>query len=269
MSSAAIPAPRPRRRWIWVIVAVLTALVAVPPFALRIGLKADIQHQTVPVPVAARPVSDLRVTAPGGNVEISRGTGRRVTITSTAAWLVRKPVLAQAWSGRTLQVSAACPRLDPFEDCQESLAVQVPAGLTVAVAVGSGSVSAQGLTGPLHLTATSGAFMLTDVRGPVWASVTSGSISAQGLLSARLHASARSGSLALDFASPPQLLALTVGSGSASVTVPPGTRYRVSVRAGHPAPGSVHLQPGLGGGTSAQVITASVGTGSLEIWYPN
>jgi hypothetical protein len=265
MSTAAVPAPRPRRRWIWVTVAVLTALVAVPPLAARIWLKADIQHQVEQVPVAARPVTALQVDSPGGSVSISRGPGRHVTVSSAAAWLVRKPVVAQAWHGRTLRVRAACPRLDPFEDCQESLVVQVPAGIAVQVDVGTGSVSAQGLTGPLRLTATSGAFMLSGVRGPVWASVTSGSVTAQDLLSARLHASARSGSLALDFARPPQLLALTVGSGSASVTVPPGTRYRVSARARQ---GSVRLQPGLGGGTPARVITATVGTGSLEVWYP-
>jgi hypothetical protein len=265
MSAAAAPAPRPRRRWIWVIVAMLTALVVVPPFAARIWLKADLQHQTEQVPVAARPVTAVQVDSPGGSVSISQDPGSHVTMSSTASWLVRKPVVRQAWHGRTLQVGTSCPRLDPFEDCQENLVVQVPAGITVQVDVGSGSVSAQGLTGPLHLRATSGAFTLTDVRGPVWASVTSGSVTAQGLRSARLHASARSGSLALDFDSPPQLLALTVGSGSASATVPPGTRYRVSVRAG---PGSVQVQPGLRDGTSAQVITATVGSGSLAIAYP-
>ena len=265
MSAAAVPAPRPRRRWIWVIVAVLTALVAVPPFALRIWLKADIQHETAQVPVAARPVTALQVDSPGGSVDISQGPGRHITMSSTAAWLVRKPVVVQAWHGDTLQVRAVCPGRDPFEDCQESLVVQVPAGVAVQVDVGSGSVSAQGLTSPLHLAATSGAFMLADVRGPVWASVTSGSMTAQGLGSARLHASAGSGALALNFATPPQLLALTVGSGSASVFVPAGTRYRVSVRA---RGGAVHLQPGLGGGTSAQVIRAAVGSGSLEVWYP-
>jgi hypothetical protein len=262
---SATAAPRPRRRWVWVVVAVLTALVAVPPFALRIWLKADIQHETAAVPVAARPVTALRVDSPGADVDISQGPGRHITMSGTAAWLVRKPAVAQVWHGRTLQVSAVCPRLNPFQDCQEDLVVQVPAGITVQVDVGSGSVSARGLTGPLHLTATTGAIMLTDIRGPVWASVTSGSMTAQGLGSSQLHASARAGSLALNFASPPQLLALTVGSGSASVFVPPGTRYRVSVRARR---GSVHVQPGLGGGNSAQVITATVGSGSLAIWYP-
>jgi hypothetical protein len=265
MSAAGVPRPRPRRRWIWVIVAVLTALVAVPPFAARIWLKADIQHETAPVPVAVRPVTTLRVDAPGGNVSISQGPGRRVTMSSSAAWLVRKPVVVQAWHGRTLQVRAACARLNPFEDCQENLVVQVPAGITVQVDVGSGSISAQGLTGPLHLTATTGAVMLTDVRGPVWASVTSGSMTAQGLGSSRLHASVRSGTVALDFASPPQLLAFTVGSGRASASVPPGTRYRMSVRA---RSGWVHVQPGLGGGTSAHVITATVRSGWLAIGYP-
>ena len=149
--SVAAP-PRPRRRWIWVIVALLTALVFVPPFALRIGLKIDIQHQSAPVPVAARPVTALQVDAPAGSVIISPGTGRRVTMSATAAWLVRRPVVTQAWDGSTLRVTAACPRLNPFEDCQEGLVIHVPAGLTVRVSVGSGSVSAVGLTGPLHLT---------------------------------------------------------------------------------------------------------------------
>ena len=265
MSAAAVPAPRPRRRWIWVSVAMLTALVAVPPVALRIWLKADIQHQTALVPVAARPVTVLQVDSPGGSVDITQAPGRRVTMSSTAAWLARKPAVVQAWHGRTLQVRAACPRLNPFGDCQESLVIQVPAGLAVQVDVGTGSISAQGLTAPLHLAATSGAVMLSDIRGPVWASVTSGSVTAQGLSSARLQASARSGSLELDFASPPRRLALTVGSGSAGVFVPAGTRYQVTVRSRR---GAVQLQPGLGGGTSAQVITAAVGTGSLGIWYP-
>ncbi|HEY3980583.1 MAG TPA: hypothetical protein VGM79_25120 [Streptosporangiaceae bacterium] len=264
MSVAAPPRPRPRRRWIWLLVALLTALVFVPPFALRIALKIDIQHQTAPVLVASRPVTALQVDAPGGNISISPGTGRRVTMSSSAAWLVRRPVVTQAWDGDTLQVTAACPRLNPFEDCQESLDIRVPAGLAVRVSVGSGSVSALGLTGPLRLAATSGAFMLTDVRGPVWAAVTSGSVTAQGEGSAAVRASAGSGALQLGFAAPPQLLALAVGSGSASVTVPPGTRYRVSVRAGA---GAVDVQRGLGDSTSTQVITASVGTGFLAVRY--
>ncbi|HEX5295033.1 MAG TPA: hypothetical protein VFX25_39695 [Streptosporangiaceae bacterium] len=264
MSAAAPSRPRPRRRWIWVLVALLTALVLVPPFALRIGLKIDIQHRTAPVLVAARPVTALLVDAPAGSVSISPGTGRRVTVSATAAWLVRRPAVTQAWAGSTLRVTAACPRLNPFEDCQESLDIHVPAGLTVRVSVGSGSVSAFSLTGPLHLSGTSGALMLNDVRGPVWAAVTSGNVTAQGEGAAAVHASAGSGSLELRFAAPPQLLALAVGSGSADVTVPPGTRYRVSVRT---RAGVVNIQRGLGDSTSGQVITASVGTGFLAVRY--
>ena len=89
MSAAA--APRPRRRWIWVIVAILTALLVVPPFALRIWLKAEIQHQTEQVPVAAQPVTALQVDSPGVSISISQGRGRHVTMSSTASWLVRKP----------------------------------------------------------------------------------------------------------------------------------------------------------------------------------
>jgi hypothetical protein len=83
--------------------------------------------------------------------------------------------------------------------------------------------------------------------------------------SAQLHASARSGSLTLAFASPPELLAVAVGSGSATATVPRGTRYQVSAQRGS---GSAYVQSGLSDHTAGQVIRAAVGSGTLAISYP-
>ncbi len=266
---AAHPA-RPRRRWTWASVAVVTAVVLVVPVAFRIGLKGEIQHQVVPVTLFQRSVGEVQVDAPGQSVTIVRGRPGQVRVVSSLSWLVGRPTIRHAWHGRTLQVSAGCPRFDIFEDCLASLLIRVPANVTVRVAVGSGSAAVAGLTGPVHLTASSGSIRLTDVSGPVWAMATTGTIVAtNGLTSRQVDAGVRSGSLALDFAAAPAAVALDVGSGSGRVTVPPGTRYRISGQraSGGPASGVLQIGSGLTDSSAARVITATVGSGYLAIDY--
>jgi hypothetical protein len=266
MSGAAAPITRPRRRWIWVMVAILTVLVVLPATTLRIVLKADIQHQiSDPLNAYSQPILKVVVHAPGGVVSISRGDGSSVTVSSNLTWLVAKPAVRPVLHGATLEISASCPRPDPFEDCQVSLNIQVPAEVSVQVNVGSGSIEATDLAGPLDLSATTGAIGLTDVSGPVWASVTSGSVAGSRLSSPRLHASAGSGSVGLDFVSPPQLLDLKVGGGTGSVTVPRGTRYQVSAQHG---PGFLQIYHGISDAAAPGVIIARVSTGTLAIAYP-
>jgi hypothetical protein len=256
---------RPRRRWIWVSVAVVTALVLVVPVAFRIGLKGEIRHQVVPLTLFQRPVSELQVNAPGQSVSILPGQAGQVTVVSTMSWLVGRPTIRHVWHGRALQISASCPKFNVFEDCQASLAIRVPASVTVQVAVGSGSATVAGLTGPLRLTASSGSISLTHVSGPIWAKATSGDINAtSGLTSRRVSASITTGSFALGFAAPPLAIALQVGSGSATVTLPPGTRYQVSGQRGS---GTLQVGPGLRDNGSARVIAAVVGSGALALLY--
>jgi hypothetical protein len=266
MSAAVAARPaRPRRRWVWASVAVVTVVVLVVPVAFRIGLKGEIRHQGLPVTVFQRPVGELQVDAPGQSVTIVRGRAGQVTLVTSMSWLLGRPTIGHVWHGRTLQISAGCPKFNVFEDCQASLLIQVPASVTVRVDIGSGSAAVAGLTGPVHLTASSGSVHLTDVSGPVWATVTSGTIIAtSGLTSPQVDAAVRSGSLALGFAAAPAALALDVGSGSASVTVPPGPRYRLS---GERASGVLQIGSGLTDSSSARIITATVGSGFLSIGY--
>jgi hypothetical protein len=262
--SATAPMPRPRRRWIWVTVAIITAIVVVLPVGARLWLKGEIQHQAEPLTIYSQPITELVVHAPGVDVSISRGGGSQVIVARTISWLFTRPSVRQVRRGHILMISASC-QPNVFEDCQVSLGVQVPARMTVQAAVGSGTIAVSGLTGQLTLKATSGAITMTDIGGPVRASVTSGSLIAYNLSSPQLDASADSGSLSMSFVNPPQLLELTVGAGSATATMPPGSRYRVS---GHRGPGLLNIARGLSDVRSAQVIRASVGAGLLAIAYP-
>jgi hypothetical protein len=266
MSASAVAYPaRPRRRWIWVIVAGLTAFVLVVPVALRFALKGEIQHQFVPLTLFQRSVSQLNVEAPGQSVTIIRGPAGQVRVMSSMSWLLGTPTFSHVWHGGALSISASCPSVNLFEDCEVGLVIEVPANVAVQVAVGSGGVAVAGLTGPVHVTAGSGIVHLTDVSGPVWATATSGSIVAtSGLTAPRVSARVSSGQLALAFAESPTALTLDVGSGSARVRVPPGARYRLS---GERGSGSLRVQPGLADNSAARVIAATVGSGRLTIGY--
>jgi hypothetical protein len=269
MSALAAAAARPRRRWIWITVAVVTALTIVLPAGLRVWLKADMEHQAQPLAVYRQPVGTLQVSVPGGNVTIRPGRPGQVTVASTLSWVFARPAVTHARRGRDLLLGVRCPGLNAFSDCQASLTIRVPSGVAVQASVGAGTIDVAGLTGPLHLATTSGSIELTDVSGPVWAESASGSIAApSGLASPRLAASVTSGTIALTFDSAPDRLVVATGAGAASITVPPGTRYRI-VGFRSRGPGSLSFQPGLSDPHAARLITLRVGAGSVAIKYPS
>ncbi|MGB6458040.1 MAG: hypothetical protein WBH47_26505 [Streptosporangiaceae bacterium] len=221
---------RPRRRWIWVLVTLVTATVVVVPVTLRVALKGELQHESDPLARYRREIADLQVQANDGEmITVQAGRPGQVTVTSMVAWLVSKPAVTQSWRGGVFRVSAICPKFDPFEDCQASVVISVPAGTTVQGQAGAGSLTVVGLTGALHLTATSGLVLARNVSGPVWAAATSGSAVARtGLRSASLHASVSTGLITLMFTAAPRSVAVGVGAGSAAIAVPAGSRYRVA-----------------------------------------
>jgi hypothetical protein len=202
----------------------------------------------------------------GVAVAIRAGRPGEVAVTSSLSWAVRKPTVSQIWLGGSLRVGVACPKLDPFGGCQASIVISIPAGTPVQAQAGAGTVTVDGLSGPLHLSATSGVVVARNVSGPVWATVTSGSVVAHtGLASDQLSASASSGLVALAFTARPERLTIGVGSGSARITVPAGTRYHIVSSAGS---GLVSLAPGLSDSGSGQFIAVSVGAGQATIGYP-
>ena len=263
-TSAAAYLGRPRRRWIWAFVAMVTAAVLILPVMFRMTLKAEIRHELLPLTLIRHPLSQIQVDAPGQSITIRNGAAGQVRVMSNVAWLLGKPTVSHAWSGRILKIQASCPSFNAFGDCQAGLVIRVPAGVAVRAAVGSGSVTVTGMAGPVRAIASSGSINLTDLSGPIWATTASGSIAARGLTSARVVAATASGQLALAFAAPPEAVALSVDSGAAGVTMPPGSHYLVS---GQRGPGSLTIAPGLNQAKADRIITVVVGSGQMHIGY--
>lgn len=249
------------------LVALATATAVAVPVTLLVAVKAGIQHQSGPLLRYRRAITDLQVLAnSAGTITIQAGQPGQVTLRSTLSWLVRKPAITQSWQGGILRIAATCPKFDPFEDCQASVTISVPAGTAVQGQAGPGSLTVIGLRGSLHLAATSGSLLVRNVSGPVWATAQSGSVMARsGLRSPILRAAVTTGLIDLSFSTRPRSVAIVVGSGSATVTVPTGSRYRVL---GSGGPGIRYLAPGLSDPASGLLLTVVVGTGEARIGYP-
>lgn len=263
--TAAVPQARPRRRWIWVLVALTTAIALAGSAGLRVALKAAIEHAAVPAVVYHRELTQLQVTDPGGSISVSPSPSGQVRIAAAVQWLGARPVVRRSWHGSDLSVTTGCPAPDLFGDCQADLDISVPDGTRLLATAGAGEITVTGLTGTVDAEVGSGTVALADVSGPVRVRVGAGSVTGTGLSSRSLTVTAGSGQVSLAFAEPPQLLALTVATGSAAVTVPPGSAYRIVRR---PGSGSVHFAAGLRDPGSPDLLTVQVGTGSVSVGYP-
>jgi hypothetical protein len=259
-----IASTRPRRRWIWVLVALATVAVTVLPVGFRLALKIAIHHQYGPAVTYRQPVSALEVDSPGAEIVVRAGHVRHVTVATSRQWLVARPSVQSVYQAGQLRLSGGCQSPNPFEDCQVSLVITVPAGLSVQVQAGDGSIVASGLAGFAQLTVTGGSIAARNLAGPVWLTAGAGSISATDLRSADVAATVSAGSLSLVASAAPRHLAVSVGAGSGRVLLPAGTRYRVGA---HGGPGTLRISTSLWDSGSLNQLSAEVGTGTLMVGY--
>jgi hypothetical protein len=254
----------PRRRWLWVAVALLTAVAVVGASGFRVWLKMAHQTEHFSVTITHK-ITAIEVSALGGSVNVSSGPAGQVSIGRTLSWVFRKPRIKQTWDGSTMIITAHCPVPNWLSDCGAQLDLRIPAGIAVSAQVGSGSIAASGLAGPLDLLATSGSIDITDSKGSVVAQATSGSIAASGLGATQVNASVTTGSISMAFVAAPRLLALAVRTGSAAVNVPPGTHYRITdIRHA----GTITLDAALARKRATGVMKLTVTGGAISVGYP-
>lgn len=257
--------PRPRRRGIWVTVAVLSAVVIIVPLLAAAAAAAFRHEQDTTATYRHRPLAALRVETPDAQVTVSAGQAGVVRIQRFLTWrLGPPPQVTAVWTGHTLTVSAAGCSRKFLIGCDVQLAIQVPAGVAVHASAGDGVLTATALSGPLHLQAGAGLINLNWVSGPVWARANDGVISTVGLTSPQVDAAIGAGSLNLQFAQSPRRVSAESASGVISVTVPRGTRYRVT---GGAADGVWGVAPALVSKTSPDLITAGTVSGSVSVGY--
>jgi hypothetical protein len=250
----AAPGGARRRRGLWIAVAVITAMVVLVPTGISTWGK--INQSTTSVSHDFGPASRLTVEVGSGQAMVRPGAPGQVDLRATMTWSIVKPVIRWSWTrGRVLSIRVQCgPRAPtPVSYVLGSgcwgvrMVLTVPAGLPVTANADAGDVVAQGLTGPLRLTATTGAVQGTQLASPtVTTAVTAGDVS-------------------LQFARAPSMVSATVTSGSTEIVVPAGSRYRVSHRVGS---GWTTIAPGLAWDSGPGRIGVNVGSGSASVGYP-
>ena len=148
--------PRPRHRGIWLLVAAATAVFVVLPGLAAAALFA-VRHHQDQTAAWHRPLTVLRVSAPGANVTVIGGRTGLTWVEQRLTWFVGgAPQVREAWAGRTLTVTAPACGPKPLWHCQVELSIGVPAGVAVRAGAGTGSLDLTGLTGPVHTAVTSG-----------------------------------------------------------------------------------------------------------------
>ena len=181
--------------------------------------------------------------------------------------MLRKPVVTESLHGDVLSIATWCPgdvALYGGWECGVDLDVQVPAGVRVSAASGSGEITVRGVNGDMDLRTGSGEISVVGSRGALRARAGSGTIRGTRLASADTEAMVGSGEVDLRYAEPPRTVDLSAHAGSVKVIVPVGSHYRVQ---GWTGSGDTHLNRALVDDRSDRSISIRSGSGSSYLDY--
>ncbi|MCO6009292.1 DUF4097 domain-containing protein [Actinoallomurus purpureus] len=265
-AAEAVP-QRPRRKGIWMTVAALTAFVAVVPVGVQIWGRLIRHTQHSRIMSGPHPITALEVEMGAGEVEVTAGPAGQVTVDQTLKWALNKSHVERSWDGTTLHLKAVCgPGSVLFSslECGVGLRIQVPAEVALQAKTSSGTVAAEGLTGTVRLQTSSGVVSMERLAGPVWARASSGVINGTDLGSSRVDVGLSSGATTLEFRTAPRDVTARTSSGSISIGVPPGQRYRVEGGSSFTKP---DIAAGLQDDTSDRRIEVHTSSGSVKVRY--
>jgi hypothetical protein len=223
--------------------AVLTLLAALPLLAGcgalgKIGAGSHNPPASV-FTVSAR-VTALVINGGSGSIDVTGSSRSTVAVSQQASYSGKPPADAHVLRGTTLTLSYSCP--SEFL-CGVSYAVQVPAGVSVTVATGTGPIT------------------LTSLAGTVTARADAGLVTADDMRSAVASFKSNAGGVVATFSVAPRSLTATTNVGPITLTVPGSVGYRLST---HTVVGtSTVTVPRSGDG--AHSISASSDLGSISI----
>ena len=221
------------------------------------------QHTTVPSRYSAL-VTAVELDLQDGSLQVTTGADDALTVSQHLDWSLGRPSVEQSQAGSTLRIKVRCPRVLGIGEpaCNVGLDLQVPPTTALTVRMTSGYSRISGVSGDLSLHATSGELDLDGVSGQVAADVTSGLVKGTDLSAAQVRASATSGRVQLGFRQAPDRLTLSSASGSVAAVVPRGSTYRLTTRS---RSGSPEIDPALADPQSTRTITATTGSGDLNL----
>ncbi|MFF1868649.1 DUF4097 family beta strand repeat-containing protein [Kitasatospora herbaricolor] len=225
---------------------------------------ALVQQHTSSVKEYQRAARVLVLDTGRATVRIEPGRSDRVVVRTDLDWTLRQPEVSMLWEDDVLRVSVSCNRLlDTGRfGCGTRLDVQVPADTRVTGRNSSGHTEVRGLTGDVQLRTTSGSVRLAGLTGRLTVGSTSGVVRGEGLTSRAVEVDTASGTVDLAFAAAPDSVVASSTSGSLSLTVPAGSRYRFSGSAGS---GGRSIDPVLADSGSPRTIEGSTTSGSMTV----
>jgi Putative adhesin len=257
---------RPRRRGVWIFLAAATAAVVVIPACLGLGGRAMRRTAEYVTPYH-HAIKELRIEAGSAEVSIGTGPAGRARVFKRLHWALRKPVVRESLHGDVLYITSRCSGVGGLSygwECGADIDVQVPAGVRVSAASGSGTINVRGVQGDLDLRTGSGQISVAGSRGALRARVGSGTIRGTGLASPDTQVNVSSGELDLRYAEPPRTVDVSADAGSVKIIVPAGSHYRVQ---GWTGSGDTHLNHALVDDRSDRLISVRSGSGSAYVDY--
>jgi hypothetical protein len=223
--------------------AILTLLAALPLLAGcgalgKIGAGSHNPPASV-FTVSAR-VTAVVINGGSGSIDVTGSSRSTVAASQQLSYSGKPPTVAHALHGTTLTLSYSCPG---ELLCGVSYAVQVPAGVSVTVATGTGPVTLTSLAGTVNARADAGLITAVDMRSAV-ASFKS-----------------NAGGVVATFSVAPRTLTATTNVGPITLTVPGSVGYHLST---HTVVGTSTVTVRRSSDT-AHSISASSDLGSISV----
>jgi hypothetical protein len=196
--------------------------------------------------------SELKlVPGSGSSVDVQRWLSGTAAKSGNASWSL---------SGDTLALTINCSGV--VFSCGAQFQVAVPPNVSVDVRAGSNNVTVSNLKNSLEINGGSGSVSVSDTTGPLQISTGSGAVIATGVHSSTVRATTNQGSVSITFASAPQNVNVTSGSGNATVKVPTsGNAYHVVTSSGS---GSRNLKV-ANDPRSSNVVRVTTNQGAVSI----
>jgi putative adhesin len=273
------PPPLTAGRWLTLAIGVPVALALIAWTGLNLVALAGVGSYRVnlTVPVHGRAV----VQGGAADVSVSPGQPGRMRVTGAVRYSLVQPDISWRRGPSSVTFHSGCDF--PAGECSINLAVTVPPGGRPVVRLGSGALTARGLSGQVTLSSASGNVTATGISGRSAISASSGDVAVTGLSGSQavlrddsgnitgtgvaspdVTVSDQSGDITLTFSAVPDQVQVSDASGNITLVLPPGaTRYRVNAVTAFGATGiSVPRSA-----TSPHVITVTDQSGDIAIGH--
>jgi Putative adhesin len=193
------------------------------------------------------------------------GSGRvGAVVDATGSRGLSTPTDHETLDGGVLHISSSCPFRLGSNWCSLSYRVAVPAGTSLTVHSGDGSVHVSAVSAAMKLSSSDGSITVTAPSGSLDLNSSDGSINVVGATSPQVSASSSDGSVRLGFAHPPSSVTAHSSDGSVTIGLPRTLDvYRVEAHSsdGHVST-LVRTDP-----AGTRRVTASSSDGSVTIRY--